>query len=167
MIKKLGLSLLLMACLLLGGHSIYASPDNTSNEEVSKFVFEAATEIMSFGFENYDERKLQNKKYFTDDGYKSFYKAMNASRIPETIATNKRVIFPRIKCDPFVRKFDNEKWTAIFPLALSYVSGQKLLRQQLIVELYIAKTLNGFGIVQWIAVGRDIEDIPECIAKPY
>src|SRR4051812_44593260 len=53
------------------------------DDAVVQWTAKAMTDIMSFDFDNYDKKKEQNRKYFTQHGYDGFYEAMDHARIPQ------------------------------------------------------------------------------------
>ena len=65
---------------------------NLSNPALMSWVAQAATEVMTFGFNDYRRRLQESSRFFTRKGWESFTQALQEARIIESIQANTQVI---------------------------------------------------------------------------
>lgn len=112
---------------------------------------------MTFDHTNYEERKAENKIYFSEKGYVSFYEALMAASIPVKIQHEKSALTAALKCRPYVTEVqnfpDHRIWQATFPLELTYKGEQGTTSEIQIVAMDIEQNpaTKSLGIDQWIA----------------
>lgn len=133
---------------------------NLSNPALMSWVAQAATETMTFGFNDYRRRLQESSRNFTPRGWESFTGALQAARIIESIEANSQVITASPRGAPVL---DREgvvngqyQWIVQIPMVLSYQSGSKTRADNWIVTLVVVRvprleSPNGVGIAQWIA----------------
>lgn len=134
---------------------------NLSTPALLSWVAQAATEVMTFGFNDYRRRLQESSRSFTKPGWESFTKALQASRIIETVETNQQVVTAAPSGAPIVESeglFNGRyQWIIQLPLIVTYQSGTKTRSNRLLVTLVVVRvprleSPNGIGIEQWIAV---------------
>ncbi len=134
---------------------------NLSNPALMSWVAQAATEVMTFGFNDYRRRLQESSRFFTRRGWESFTGALQSARILESIEANSQVISAAPRGAPVLQSQSVEngqyQWVVQVPLVLSYQSGSQKRSDQWIVTLVIVRvprleSPNGVGIAQWIAV---------------
>lgn len=135
---------------------------NLSTPALMSWVAQSVTEVMTFGFNDYERRLQESSRSFTRRGWESFTKALENSRILETLEANQQVIttiptgapvLEREGLDPKGRYF----WQVKIPISVTYQSGSRSRSDRLAVTLNIVRVPRlesqfGIGIEQWIAV---------------
>ena len=119
-----------------------------------------ATEVMTFGFHDYQRRFYNSSKNFTESGWNSFTKAIQKARIIENVEVHKQVVSSTITGVPIVTNTEiiNNRyyWTVQIPLLVIYENETKIAKRNLTVELHVARTSNDkneddIGIESWVA----------------
>ncbi len=67
------------------------SEPNLSTPALLSWVAQSATEVMTFGFNDYQRRLQESSRNFTRRGWESFTQALEASRIIEMVKANQQV----------------------------------------------------------------------------
>ena len=133
---------------------------NLSNPALMSWVAQAATEVMTFGFNDYRRRLQEASRNFTRRGWESFTNALQAARIIESIEKNSQVITAAPSGAPVLQSESvvngQYQWIVQIPMVLSYQAGSKTRTDNWIVTLVIVRvprleSPNGVGIAQWIA----------------
>jgi intracellular multiplication protein IcmL len=136
---------------------------NLSTPALMSWVAQAATEVMTFGFNDYRRRLQESSRNFTRQGWESFTAALQRSRIIETVETNQQVVTAAPQGAPILQSEGivggRYQWIIQIPMVLSYQSGSKTRSDSLLVTVVIVRlprleSPNGIGIEQWIAVPR-------------
>lgn len=139
------------------------SEPNLSSPALMSWVAQAATEVMTFGFNDYRRRLQESSRNFTRKGWESFSSALQRARIIETVEASQQVITaaptgaPVIQSEGLVR--GRYQWVVQLPMSLTYQAGAKTRTDNLLVTLVIVRvprleSPNGVGIEQWIAASR-------------
>lgn len=140
------------------------SEPNLSSPALMSWVAQAATEVMTFGFNDYRRRLQEASRNFTRRGWESFSSALQRARIIETVEVNLQVITaipvgaPVIQSEGIVQ--GRYQWVVQLPMSLSYQAGAKTRTDNLLVTLVVVRvprleSPSGVGIEQWIAVARN------------
>lgn len=133
---------------------------NLSNPALMSWVAQAATEVMTFGFNDYRRRLQESSRFFTRRGWESFTGALQSARVLESIEANSQVITAAPRGAPVLERESEVngqyQWIVQIPMVLSYQSGSKTRADNWIVTLVIVRvprleSPNGVGIAQWIA----------------
>lgn len=136
---------------------------NLSNPALMSWVAQSATEVMTFGFNDYRRRLQEASRNFTRRGWESFTQALQRSRIIEMVESNQQVVTaapsgaPILKSEGLVS--GRYQWEVQLPMILSYQAGSKSRSDNVLVTLIIVRVPrlenpNGVGIEQWLAVAR-------------
>lgn len=134
---------------------------NLSNPALMSWVAQAATETMTFGFNDYRRRLQESSRHFTRKGWESFTGALQAARIIESIEANSQVITAAPRGAPVLQQEQEVngqyQWIVQIPMVLSYQAGSKTRADNWIVTLVVVRvprleSPNGVGIAQWIAI---------------
>lgn len=134
---------------------------NLSNPALMSWVAQAATETMTFGFNDYRRRLQESSRNFTQRGWESFTNALQAARIIESIEANSQVISAAPRGAPVLTSEGvvngQYQWIVQIPMVLSYQAGSKTRADNWIVTLVVVRvprleSPNGVGIAQWVAV---------------
>ncbi len=139
------------------------SQPNLSAPSLMSWVAQAATEVMTFGFNDYRRRLQESSRNFTKRGWESFTQALQRSRIIEMVEVNQQIITAAPKGAPVMQSeglvAGRYQWVVQIPLILTYMSGAKTYNAGLLVTVVIVRiprleSPNGIGIEQWIASAR-------------
>ncbi len=142
---------------------IALSQPNLSTPALLSWVAQAATEVMTFGFNDYRRRLQSASRNFTRRGWESFTQALQKSRIIERVEANQQVVTAAPQGAPILQSESavagRYQWVVQLPMVLTYQSGNKRISDRLLVTLVIVRvprleSPNGVGIEQWIAVPR-------------
>lgn len=133
---------------------------NLSSPALMSWVAQSATEVMTFGFNDYRRRLQESSRNFTPKGWESFTRALQGARIIESIQENSQVITAAPRGAPILESEGviggRYQWVVQIPMVLTYQSGSKARTGQWMVTLVIVRvprleSPNGVGIAQWIA----------------
>lgn len=134
---------------------------NLSTPALMSWVAQSATEVMTFGFNDYRRRLQQSSKNFTRKGWESFTQALQRSRIIEMVESNQQVVTAAPRGAPILESEGlvqgRYQWVVQVPMILTYQSGSKTRSTSLLVTLVVVRvprleSASGVGIEQWIAV---------------
>lgn len=127
------------------------------------WVAQAATEVMTFGFHDYQRRLQAASRHFTKTGWETFSAAMEQARIIEGVTAQRQVVVASPRSAPVIRQQGvsngRYRWVLEMPLQVEYRSKDQArtdnLRLRLVVERVSSlENPNGVGIQQWIAVAN-------------
>ena len=136
---------------------------NLSNPALMSWAAQSATEVMTFGFNDYQRRLQESSRNFTSRGWESFTKALYAARIIETIESISQVVSAAPAGAPILPSegvvAGQYQWVVQLPLVLSFQSGSQKRSVNWLVTLVVVRvprleSPNGVGIAQWIATPR-------------
>lgn len=136
---------------------------NLSTPALMSWVAQAATEVMTFGFNDYRRRLQEASRNFTRRGWESFTSALQRSRIIEMVETNQQVVTAAPQGAPVLQSegvvAGRYQWVVQVPLVVTYQSGNRTKNDNLLISVVIVRvprleTPNGVGIEQWIAGPR-------------
>ncbi|MCB9982875.1 MAG: type IVB secretion system apparatus protein IcmL/DotI [Rhodospirillales bacterium] len=134
---------------------------NLSTPALMSWVAQAATEVMTFGFNDYRRRLQESSRNFTRRGWESFTGALQRSRIIEMVEANQQVVTAAPQGAPIVVSeglvAGRYQWQVQIPMLLSYQSGARTRTDKMLVTIVVVRvprleSANGVGIEQWIAV---------------
>ena len=133
---------------------------NMSTSALLSWATQAGTEVMTFGFHDYQRRLQNSSRFFTRHGWETFAAALQKSRIIESIEAQQQVVSAQplrapllIPEQPFNGKY---RWVVELPLTVKYQSASGIRTDNLTVTMVIDRVPslenpNGVGIEQWIA----------------
>lgn len=133
---------------------------NLSTPALMSWSAQAATEVMTFGFNDYRRRLQDASRNFTRDGWASFTAALDKSRILEMVQQNQQVVTAAPRSAPVLvsegMQNGRYQWQVEIPMVVTYQAGSQTRADNLIVTLLIVRvskleSANGVGIEQWIA----------------
>lgn len=136
---------------------------NLSQAALLSWVAQAGTEVMTFGFHDYQRRLQKSSRHFTSKGWESFTAALQQSRILESVKAKQQVVTAAPQSAPVLVQEGLMqgiyKWIIELPLRVTYQAGQSSRTDSLLVTIYVERvsTLEnpqGVGIDQWIARSR-------------
>ena len=136
------------------------SEPNLSSPALMSWTAQAATEVMTFGFNDYRRRLQESSRNFTRRGWESFTQALQRSRIIEMVEASQQVVTAAPQGAPIIVKeglsAGRYQWRIQVPLILTYQSGARTRSDRLLVTLVVVRmprleSPNGIGIEHWIA----------------
>lgn len=136
------------------------SQRNMSQAALLSWVSQAATDVMTFGFHDYQRRLQESSRHFTRRGWESFSRALQQSRILEGVEKNQQVVTAAPKSAPVLLQEGvvngKYRWVVQLPLNVTYRSGSvsktDVMNTQIVIERVPSlENPNGVGIDQWIA----------------
>jgi len=134
---------------------------NMNTSALMSWVSQAATEVMTFGYHDYQRRMQQSSRHFTRKGWETFTAALQKSRIIDSVEASKQVVTARPRSAPVLRQEGSingvYRWVVDLPLTVLYRSATSSRSDNLNIRLVIYRVPslenpNGVGIEQWIAV---------------
>ncbi|MBG78267.1 MAG: type IV secretion protein IcmL [Alphaproteobacteria bacterium] len=136
---------------------------NLSTPALLSWVAQAATEVMTFGFNDYRRRLQESSRNFTRTGWESFTTALNQSGIISTIEQRRQVVTavpagaPILESEAVVA--GRYQWVVQIPMKLSYQTGAERRTRSILVRIVVVRvprleSSNGVGIDQWIATAN-------------
>jgi len=136
------------------------SEPNLSVPALMSWSAQAATEVMTFGFNDYKRRLQESSRNFTRPGWGSFTSALEKSRIIEMVETNQQVVSAAPSSAPVLVSeglvAGRYQWRVQVPLVVTYQAGSMQRTDKMMISLTIVRvprleSANGIGIEQWIA----------------
>jgi intracellular multiplication protein IcmL len=133
---------------------------NMNDAAIVSWAARAASDVMTFGFHDYQRRLQESSSYFTRRGWQSFTEALDRSRVMEGVEKAQQVVTAAPKSAPVIVQqglVDGiYRWIVELPLIVTYQSGTAQQSDTIGVQLVIVRvsTLDspsGVGIQQWIA----------------
>lgn len=133
---------------------------NLSAPALMSWTAQAATEVMTFGFNDYRRRLQEASRNFTRRGWESFTQALQRSRIIEMVEQKQQVVTAAPLGAPIIVSegltAGRYQWQIQVPLVLTYQSGAMTRSDKLLVTLVVVRmprleSPNGIGIEQWVA----------------
>lgn len=133
---------------------------NMGTSALMSWAAQSATEVMTFGFHDYQRRLQQSSRHFTRYGWESFTTALQKSRIIESVEANQQVVTAQPRSAPILIQegvFNGKyRWVVDLPLTVTYQAGSASRVDNLMVRMVIDRVPslenpNGVGIEQWIA----------------
>lgn len=138
------------------------SQPNLSKPALLSWATQAATEVMTFGFNDYRRRLQEASRHFTRQGWLSFTQALQRADIVEAVRTNRQAISAAPRSAPVLVSEGvvngRFQWEVRIPLNVTTAFGGATKSDVWNVHLKIVRvpTLespNGVGIEQWLAMG--------------
>ena len=135
---------------------------NMSDSALLSWTAQAASEVMTFGYHDYQRRLQNSSRHFTRHGWETFTSALTKSRIIESIQALQQVVSAEPRSAPLIiqETISNGKyrWVVKLPLKVTYQSGAETRVDTPDVTLVIDRVAslensNGVGIEQWISTG--------------
>ncbi len=143
--------------------------EQTSNsitkDYIRGWIFVVASKVFAFDHSNYTQRQDLSKDYFTNSGFRSFYKALEESGLLKNAVEKKQtlkgyIISPISVSDPKLIN-SNIYWVASFRYVLEYHQQDTVSYQFLIISADIKDTSDkrgrSIGLDRWLS---SVDDNP-------
>lgn len=133
---------------------------NMGTSSLLSWAAQAGTEVMTFGFQDYQRRLQYSSRHFTRHGWETFATALQKSRIIESMTAQHQVTSAEPRSAPILIQegvFNGKyRWVVDLPLAVKYQSSTDLRTDNLLVRMVIDRVPSlenpsGLGIEQWIS----------------
>ncbi len=126
------------------------------NDIVITWSEKAAIQSFTYNSENIDEKLLNLKNCFTDQGYTSYTDALSKSGNVEAIKSQQLSVSSIVDGKTKINKLEDHKWQIKVPLQVVYQNNKEKLTQLLFIDMLVARKVSGdLGISQIIAAPRD------------
>lgn len=132
---------------------------NMTPAALMSWVAQASTEVMTFGYHDYQRRFQEASRHFTKSGWESFTAAIQKARIMDSVQAAKQVVTASPRSAPVIVQQGvlngRYRWVLQMPIQVTY-SGtgarSDSLRLNIVVERVPSlENPNGVGIAQWVA----------------
>lgn len=140
--KKL-LSLVSTLLFITMGQLACADPDRT---QLAVWANEAIIATYTFDHQNYVQQQKGIAKYFTSDGWIAYSKALNDSKLPESVQKNAYEVSAVATQPPKLITLDPTHWQAIMPILVVYKNPQYQQQQNLKVVMGFTLATSGQGV---------------------
>jgi intracellular multiplication protein IcmL len=133
---------------------------NMTTAALMSWVAQATSEIMTFGYSDYQRRLQQSSRHFTHHGWETFTTALQQSHIIDAMQAGKEVLTASPRNAPILVQEGmingKYRWIVKLPLQVNYDSVSSSRKDNLNVTLVIERVPSlenpsGVGIEQWIS----------------
>lgn len=133
---------------------------NMTPAALMSWVAQSVTEVMTFGFHDYQRRLQQSARHFTKAGWESFTAAMQRARIIDSVQAAQQTVSATPRSAPVLVQqgvFNGKyRWVLQMPIRVTYRSNTTSRTDNLNLNIVVERVPslenpNGVGIVQWIA----------------
>ena len=110
---------------------------HAQSEQVSLSVWvnEAIVAINTYSYKNYLDDQKKIAKYFTADAWMAYTKALNDSKIPDSVQKNLYFVSSVATEPPIITNIDSTHWKSTMNLLVVYKNPQYQQRQNLKVTI--------------------------------
>ena len=119
------------------------APDAT---QLAVWANEAIIATYSFDYKNYLQEQKAIAKYFTSDAWMAYTKALNDSKLPDSVQKNNYYVSAVATQPPAITTIDVTHWQAIMPVLVVYKNPQYQQQQTLKVVLRFTQASSGQGV---------------------
>ena len=133
---------------------------NMTVPALMSWVAQAATDVMTFGFHDYQRRLQDASQHFTRHGWESFTAALSKSRIIEGVESAQQVVTAAPRSAPVLVQEGvingRYRWVIELPLMVTYRAGAQSRTDNMQVQIVVERMPSlenpvGVGIEQWIS----------------
>lgn len=132
---------------------------NNSTDAIAEWVSSAVVDILTFGFNDYNQRFGITKENFTQKGWESFRKALLTTGFLDSVIDSKQIITAAPRSEPVLLKdgIINGEYTWVYEMELliTFRSGgeqsNNVRRARVFVQrLPTSESPRGIGISDWM-----------------
>lgn len=133
---------------------------NLSKPALLSWATQAATEVMTFGFNDYRKRLQEASRHFTRQGWISFTQALQRADLITAVSENRQVVSSAPRSAPVLLSEGPIngvfQWEIQIPMLITTATGSASKSDTWMIKLIVERvpTLespNGVGIKQWLA----------------
>lgn len=139
------------------------SEAHISDKELTTWAIAAASETLTFNFNDHEKALLRAKRNFTQQGWSEFETALKKERIIEMVEANFHVVSARLKTFPNLISSGVEngtyKWVIKIPLAVEFILQERVRRSDPYITVTIIRAdksvyPDGLAIDKWDGMPR-------------
>lgn len=155
---------LLAIMLLISSPLVNAAMTKT---QLAVWANEAIIATYTFDYKNYLQEQKEIAKYFTADGWIAYTKALNDSKLPDSVQKNNYFVTSVATQPPEIKQVDSTHWQAVMPVLVVYKNSERQQQQNLKILLTFSSAPAGQGVR-----GLNIDSLqstvitPPCECKP-
>lgn len=133
---------------------------NMTPASLLSWVSQAATDVMTFGFHDYQRQLQDASRHFTKTGWDTFTSALQRARIVESVQAQQQVVTAVPRSAPVILQQGVlrgiYRWKIQLPIHVTYKSSTEGRTDNLLLTLVVERVSAlenpaGVGIEQWIA----------------
>lgn len=137
-------SFLLRSTFILSMNTLaHAAPDRA---QLLVWAQEAITATYTYNFKEYEQEQKAIAQYFTADGWIAYSKALNASKLPESIQKNAYNVSAVATQPPALITLGPTHWAVSMPILVVYKNPQYQQQQNLKVVIQFSQAPKGQGV---------------------
>lgn len=135
----------LFLCFSLLSLTLQAAPvpDDT---QLAVWANEAIVATYSYDYQNFLARQKEIATYFSAKAWIAYSKALNDSKLPDTIQKNSYFISAVATAPPEIKSLNGNQWEAKMPLLVIYKNPQYQQSQTLAITLDFSVAPSGQGV---------------------
>jgi len=128
------------------------------SNRMQSWIGQSLTNILSFGFNDYQQHFTRNRSYFTDQGWIEFQRELKRERLVETVKTQK-IFIKSSPATPAILIEEGDKngiyrWIYEVPMVMTYANDKAIKSSQKKVRLVVERVsvkhnINGFALAGW------------------
>lgn len=149
---------LILLGLSLTSFQTYAAIDETA---LAVWANEAIVATYTYNYQNFMARQKEIAKYFTATGWISYSKALQKSKIPESVQQNTYNVNAVATLPPTIKTLNAQHWQATMPILVVYKNAKYQQKQTLNITLTFMPAPANQGVR-----GLAIESLQAVIAEP-
>lgn len=136
----------------------FATPDRT---QLAVWANEAIIATYSYDYKNFLEQQKEIAKYFTSEGWIAYTKALNESKLLETVKNNEYQVSSVATNPPKIITLDPTHWQATMPILVVYKNTKNQQQQTLKVIIGFSEAPAGQGVR-----GLSISSLKSTVSEP-
>ena len=137
---------------------VYSTPDKV---QLAVWANEAIIATYTFNYKTYLEQQKEIAKYFTSDGWISYSKALDTSKLPESVQKSLYDVTAVATQPPKLVTLDPTHWQVIMTILVVYQNPQYQQRQNLKVVMNFTQAPAGEGVR-----GLAISNLQSTVTEP-
>lgn len=141
--KQRVLSGLMFVCLWITAAVSHAT---ASDGDLSVWTNEAIVNAYTFSADNFLDRQKEIAKYFTTEGWVNYNKALQASKLKESVQNNKYTVSAVALLPPSIKVLAKDQWQASMPLLVLYANPTYQQKQTLTVIITFTTAKSNEGV---------------------
>lgn len=110
------------------------------------WVNEAIVATYTYNHSNFMARQKEIAKYFTAEGWINYSKALQDSKLPETIKTNAYFVSAVATMPPEIKAITDKQWQATMPVLVVYTNPAYKQKQTLNITVTFIEAPAGTGV---------------------
>jgi hypothetical protein len=114
--------------------------------QLAVWANEAIVATYTYSYEDYLAQQKNIAKYFTSQGWMTYSKALNDSKLPEAVQTNSYYVSSVATLPPVIKSVAENQWQAVMPLLVVYKNPQYQQKQTLQVTITFIPASGGQGV---------------------